>query len=159
MKGPKFARLLLEAYLQYFAQFKGQIHVIVDTVKGDDPFLRKIAANVENNPHLQLRLNISPEAVRDFVLDDEGMRFTARFSGKDHNLNIRIENILWIMDPVTEMAHHIAWQVVEGPGGPIIAYPPESVPAAEDENESVWGTEVPEQRERPTGPPKLSVVK
>lgn len=157
MKGPKFARLMLELYLKYFSN-ASPIDIIIDTVKGNDPFLRKIAAVVGNNPHLQLRLNISPDAVRDFVIDDDGVRFTAAFGGVPHDIHIQIENVLWIIDPKTRFAHLISYQVIEGPGGPSIAWPEESVPEPESDPD-IWGTPVPEQRERPTGPPTLKVVK
>lgn len=112
----------------------------------DNSFTPYIAVDVDSNTRLpmqfvregQIVLDISFEATSGLVIDNETIRFKARFAGAPYDINIPVNNVMAIY--ARENGHGMAFDVKKTPPG--APRPPEDNPEPPKKNEPPTFTRV-----------------
>ncbi len=104
-----------------------------------DANILEVQVPIEHVNDGQIVLNINASAVRDLLIDNQGMSFSARFSGVNQNIYVPIVAVLAIY--AKENGEGMVFGNEAGAPDPTDTPPP------------------PKKEERPVGRPSLSVVK
>jgi stringent starvation protein B len=82
-------RHLINAYYAWLAENGAKIHVQVNGLLIDpDSFL-----HIYGDPSNRIILNVGPEAVKDFMLDEDGLSFGATFRGQHRSVYVPLHAI------------------------------------------------------------------
>lgn len=89
------AHHLLNAYRTWFIENdEPRMHVVVRAANNPSPFIRTLISKEGN-----VVMNIHPRAVTDFICDEKGLSFKARFNGTVHHVFFELGAILEVVIP------------------------------------------------------------
>lgn len=86
--------LFLQAFYDWLKEQKEVIYILINNTKHNDPFFK----SYEKDAGVVI-LNISPEAVLDLKIDDNGVSFGGSFSGFQKNVYLPLEVIIGVHLP------------------------------------------------------------